>query len=272
MAAAPYERIRVEKTLPGVLEIVLNRGQKLNTMDMQFFEEIGRAADQIEEDDEVRVGLIWAEGKVFTAGLDLKAMSSLGGDGENEPHGKLYHHILSLQQNFQKLHTCRKPIIVAIHSHCIGGGVDLALAADIRFCTSDTTFSVKETKIAIVADLGTLQRLTRAVGPAMAREMAFTGERIDSKAALNCGLVTRVYPNQEELLKAARVVAGQIAENSPLVVQGTKKVLNYSDEHSIADGLEYVALWNSAFLKSDDLVEAVSAFMEKRPPKYKSKL
>jgi enoyl-CoA hydratase len=135
-------------------------------------------------------------------------------------------------------------------------------------CTSDAEFSVFETRIAITADVGTLQRITPIVGKGMAREMAFTGKFIGSERAIQSQLVNQVYPDKDSMLEGARAMARDIAANSPLAVQGTKEVLNYSDEHNTNEGLEYVAQWNSAFLKSDDLDEAMAAFMEKRAPKF----
>ena len=148
-------------------------------------------------------------------------------------------------------------------------GVDLVTACDIRLCTADASFSIYETRIAIVADVGTLQRITPIVGKGMAREMAFTGRFIDANRAQRCGLVNDVFTDKNALLAGARALAEEIAQNSPLAVQGTKSVLNYSDEHSTEEGLEYVAQWNSSFFQSNDIVEALNAFAEKRPADFK---
>lgn len=180
--------------------------------------------------------------------------------------------VLEWQNAFTAIAKNKKPVIAAIHGNCIGGGVDLVTSCDIRLCTKDAKFSVKETKLSIVADLGTIQRLTRIVGKGATNELVLTGDDIPSKRALEMGLVNRVFENQEELLQEARKMAKSIASNSPLVVQASKKMIAYSEEHSIEDGLNYVALWNSAFLKSDDLQEAFMAFMQKRQPKFKNRL
>lgn len=150
--------------------------------------------------------------------------------------------------------------------------MDLITASDIRLCSRDAEFSVAETKLAIVADLGTLQRLSTIVGKGVTREMILTGEPINSDRAESIGLVNKVYPDQESLLKGAREMALKIAKNSPLVVQGAKKLLNMSENLSIEESLEMVAIWNSSFLRSEDLTEAIKAFMTKTEPNFKSKL
>jgi enoyl-CoA hydratase len=183
----------------------------------------------------------------------------------------LYKHVMHLQDCIGAAEKCRKPVIAAVHGHCIGGGVDLTTACDFRLCTKEATFSIHETKIAIVADVGTLQRITNVVGKGMAREMAFTGCKLPSDRALQCGLVNDVFDDKDAMLARARELATEIASFSPLAVQGTKEVLNYSDDHNLRDGLEYIALWNAAFLKSKDVTEAITAFMEKREPQFTGK-
>lgn len=161
---------------------------------------------------------------------------------------------------------------MAVHGKCIGGGVDLMTAADIRLASKDATFTIAETKLAIVADLGTLQRLTRIVGRGHARELAFTASYISAERAAAINLVNHVYEDKEKLLVAARKMANEIADHSPLVVQGTKKMLAYSEDHTEAESLDHVALWNTSFLKSADLTEAVKAFLERRKPVFTCKL
>src|SRR5690606_25021283 len=154
---------------------------------------------------------------------------------------------------------CRKPVICAIAGPCIGGGVDLAAACDIRLASRDARFSVREVKIAIVADLGSLQRLPRIIGQGHTRELAFTGKDIDAERALRIGLVNDVLEDEASLLAHAREMARASADNSPLAVQGIKQVLAFGDERRILDGERYAAVWNSAFLASRDLVEAMTA-------------
>ncbi|RMF20828.1 MAG: crotonase/enoyl-CoA hydratase family protein [Deltaproteobacteria bacterium] len=262
-----------------VAEIVLDNPDRLNVMTLPgFFHEVRDAIREIGADDEVRVAIVRAEGRMFTAGLDLKSAGASftgadGGSGASEAtrNMSLYRTIRDLQDCFSEIERCPKPVIAAVHGKCIGGGLDLITACDIRLASADASFSIYETKIAIVADVGTLQRITAIIGKGMAREMAYTGAFVDAERALACGLVNRVYPDREALLAGARELAAEIASNSPLAVQGTKMVLNYSDEHTTDEGLEYVAQWNSSFFRSNDVVEAMSAFMEKRPPKFEGR-
>ena len=170
-----------------------------------------------------------------------------------------------LQQSITAVERCRKPVIAAVSGWCIGGGVDLITACDIRLGSRDATFSVREVKLAIVADVGTLQRLPRIVGEGHARELALTGRDIDVVEAARIGLVSRVC---EDVVAEAMALAHEIAKNSPLAVQGTKRVMNFCADHPTADGLAYVAAWNAAFMQSTDLAEALAAFMQKREPDF----
>lgn len=274
--SANYTVIRIDRQ-GHVAEVVLNNPAKLNAMAPIFFEEVKQAFEELDADDSVRAIVLWAEGRLFTAGLDLFAASAGllgGGNTEETPAQKnkrIYNEVKHLQSCFTAAEVCRKPVIAAVHGHCIGGGVDLVTACDIRVCTADATFSIYETKIAIVADVGTLQRISRVVGPGMAREMGYTGKRLTAERALRCGMVNEVYPDKDAMLEGARAMAQEIAANSPLAVQGTKQVLQYSEQHNLEDGLEYIAQYNAAHLVSNDLTEAVSAFMEKRPPVFTGK-
>lgn len=266
-----YTLIRLDRN-EHVAEVVLDSPKRLNAMSPTFFDEIKQVFEEIDADDSIRVAVLWAEGRHFTCGLDLKAAAQTigGGDGESDARKNmaLYRHIHYLQDCISAPEKCRKPVIAAVHGHCVGGGVDLTTACDIRLCSKEATFGIHETKIAIVADVGTLQRITRVVGRGMAREMAYTGKRIVSDRALRCGLVNEVYDSKEELLEGARAMAAEIAANSPMTVQGTKAILQHAEEHTIDEGLDYVAQWNSSFLNRADLAEAVQAFLEKRVPQF----
>lgn len=275
--ATPCTTVRLDRR-GHVAEVVLDRPEKLNAMTTQFFHEVKAAFEEVDRDAEIRAVVVWGEGRLFTAGLDLKeAASGILGSGAGDGSGRsvaarsqeVFRTIRELQACFTAIAQCRKPVIAATHGKCIGGGVDLITACDIRLCSADASFSIYETKIAIVADVGTLQRITPIVGKGMAREMAMTGRFIDADRALACGLVNEVLADKEALLAAARAMAGEIAANSPIAVQGVKTVLNCSDEHSVDEGLEYVAQWNASFLQSNDVTEAVAAFIEKRPPVFK---
>jgi enoyl-CoA hydratase len=275
--AGDYTTIRIDRR-GAVAEVVLDRPDKLNAMPFELFYEIKEAFDELDADDDVRAIVLWAEGRMFTAGLDLKSAMGIfaeaPGAGRNgtsraAQNLSLYNTIKDLQACFSAIQACGKPAIAAVHGKCIGGGVDLITACDVRLCTADASFSIFETKIAIVADVGTLQRITPIVGKGMAREMALSGRFIVAERALRCGLVNEVYADKDALLAGARELAEEIAANSPLAVRGTKRVLNYSDEHTTDEGLEYVAQWNSSFFRSNDVIEAMNAFAEKRPADFK---
>jgi enoyl-CoA hydratase/carnithine racemase len=164
---------------------------------------------------------------------------------------------------------CRKPVIAAIHSHCIGGGVDLTSACDIRLATRDAVFSIRETKMAMIADVGTLQRLPTIIGQGRFRELALTGRNFSAAEAYEMGYLSRVCEDREELYREAKKIADEIAACSPVAVQGTKEVILFNRDHGIQAGLEYVAQKNAAILPNDDLLEAIAAFLEKRAPVFR---
>jgi len=248
--------------------LTLNRPAKRNVMGAAFFEELSQLLMELDRDSGVRVVVIKAEGKSFTAGTDLnEAASLLSGEGADQRENTRIK-ILALQAGLTAIEKCRKPVIAAIHSHCIGGGVDLISACDIRLATEDAVFSIRETRMGIIADLGTLQRLPYIIGQGWFRELALTGRDFTAAEALQMGLLTRVCEDRAALYAAAKALAVQIAECPPLTVQGVKDVILYSRDHGIASGLEYVAQKNTAALPSEDVVEAVTAFMEKRKPKF----
>ncbi|MFP4474748.1 MAG: crotonase/enoyl-CoA hydratase family protein [Desulfatibacillaceae bacterium] len=259
---------RLEKK-DHVAWLTMCRPDKRNTMGMSFFSELENHMRALDVDPEVRVVVISAEGKSFTAGLDLvEAGGLLQGEGADKREF-LRRTVLRLQESNNAIEQCAKPVIAAAHSHCIGGGIDMLTACDIRICTQDTVFSVRETKIAIIADLGTLQRLPTIVGQGWARELALTGRDFGADEALAMGFVTRVLPDKEALMEEAGKLAAEIAENAPLTVQGVKDVMLQARDNGVYPGLHYVAQKNAAQLPSKDLVEAVTAFMQKRKPDFK---
>lgn len=249
----------------------LCRPERRNAMGMAFFEELTDHFRGFDEDPNVRVVVIRAEGKSFSVGLDLmEAGTMLIGKGADERE-ILRKKILELQESNNAVERCRKPVIAAVHGHCIGGGVDLLSACDIRLASADALFSIRETRIAIIADLGTLQRLPHIIGQGWFRELALTGRDFTAAEALKMGFVTRVCENREALIKAAGSLAQEIAGLAPLTVQGVKETINYSRDNGVYPGLAYVAQKNAAVLPSEDLMEAVTAFMEKRDPVFHGK-
>jgi len=258
---------KVEKT-GHVAWLILNRPKQRNTMTIEFFQEIRRLFKAFDEDGDVRVVVIRAEGKSFTAGLDLVAAQSLLGDGSAVYREELRRKIIDLQASMTAIENCRKPVIAAIHGHCIGGGVDLTSACDIRLASKDAVFSIRETRIGIIADIGTLQRVPYIIGQGWFRELALTGRDWTAEESLRMGYITRLCENPQTLFEEARTLAEEIANLPPLAIQGIKEVVNYSRDHGIQQGLEYVAQRNAALVPNDDMMEAVMAFLEKRAPKF----
>lgn len=244
-----------------------------NAMGEAFWRDLPVLVEELGADDEVRAIVLAAKGRHFTAGLDLTMFGSTAGGGEAPSGAKnrlgFLHLVRRLQRSITSLAECNKPVIAAVHGACIGGGIDLITACDIRLCAADATFSVRETRIAMVADVGTLQRLPKIVGAGHLAELVYTGKDIDAERARAIGLVNDVLADHDAVVAAARAMAAEVAANSPLAVQGSKEVLRRGAELTVDQALDLVALWNAAFVHSDDLDEAVTAFFEKRPPVFR---
>ncbi|MHB8263348.1 MAG: crotonase/enoyl-CoA hydratase family protein [Acidimicrobiales bacterium] len=247
----------------------LNRPEARNAMAPQFFEELPRAMEMLSSDRDVRVVIVAARGEHFSVGLDLKAAASGGliatNDASMAARAALTREtVLRLQGAISSVAQCPKPVIAVIHGYCIGGGLDLACACDIRIASEDATISLRETRMAMVADLGSLQRLPYIIARGHLAEMAFTGEDVPAIRAREIGLVNDIFADADEALSASRRLAARIAANSPLAVQGAKAVISRRETGEVTEGLDYVATWNAGFLASDDLMEAMAAFIEKR--------
>ena len=249
----------------------LDNEPKRNAMGPEFWEDLPRAVDAL-VDAECRVVVLAAKGPHFTVGLDLKAMGGstarIEGESQATARRRMYNDVKRLQRAISAVAECPVPVIAAIHGWCIGGGIDLICAADIRLASADAKFSVRETKIAITADVGTLQRLPKVLNAGHIAELVYTGKDIDAERARSIGLVNDVCADVDALLLAAYAMAAEIAANSPLAVQGSKAVLQAGDAMTVEQSLDYVALWNAAFLPSNDLTEALTAFMQKRAPTF----
>lgn len=255
-----------------VATVWLDRPDKRNAFAQDFWEEFPKIMNALGEDSETRAIVIAARGQTFTAGIDLKSFGPTfmsGSDGSDVADRKaLYASVKRLQATFTSIAVCPKPVIAAVHGHCIGAGVDLITACDIRLAAEDAVFSVRETQIAMVADVGTMQRLPKIVNPGYLAEVVYTGKDFDAAYAQKMGLVTGIYPTAEAVQEAAFDLASVIAKNSPLAVQGSKAVLRAGEGRSVEEALDYVALWNAAFIQSSDFSEAVLAFLQKRPPEF----
>jgi enoyl-CoA hydratase len=257
-----------------VAEVRLAGPSKGNAMGPDFWRELPIVFEALDTDPDIRAIVLTGSGRHFSYGLDLPAMMGswaplLGEASLAGPRTAFLKEIRKLQAGVTAVADCRTPVIAAVSGWCIGGGVDVIAAADIRLASADAKFSVREAKVAIVADLGSLQRLAGIIGEGHLRELALTGKDIDAARAERIGLVNDVYPDQEAVLAAAHDLAGEIAANPPLVVQGVKDVLSLNTGHQVSDGLRYVSTWNAAFLPSKDLGEAVQAFLERRKPDFK---
>ena len=256
----------------GVLRAWLNRPEKVNALNRALWFELEALALWADAEPAVRVLVLGARGRAFTAGIDFSLIMSITNSVASLPEGRkqesVREQILELQRAFTAFESCRKPVIAAIHGSCLGGGIDLITACDIRYATQDASFCIKEVDLAIVADIGTIQRLPHIVGEGHARELTLSGRVFDGSQAKTMGLVTETYPSLEALEEAVTQTARNIASKSPLAIRGIKQVFNYSRGRRVEEGLDYVATWNGSMLLSSDAAEAVQAWMEKRPPAF----
>ena len=261
----------------GIGHLVLNKGEDLNKTTMNFWYELPKILDEIDRDASLRVLILSSTGKHFCAGMDLKNFGTLGNDSEKKTNvpdkarigENLYRVAKELQDMLSKLEKLRIPVLAGIQGGCIGGGLDLVTAADMRFASKDAFFCIQEINIGMAADIGTLQRLPRVIPEGKVRELAYTGRRMPAEEALEAGLVNKVYESHEEMVAGLKEMATVIASKSPLAVYGTKAILNFSRDHTIAEGLEYNALWSGAMLPQEDMAEAMMSNMEKRDPEFK---
>ena len=256
-----------------IATIRLNRPDKANAMNLTMWHDIRRAMQWVDETPEARVAILEGEGKHFTSGIDLQMMMGLQGQIKNDCDGRMRESlrrvILDLQDTLTSIERCRKPVLAAIHGACVGGGIDLISCTDMRYCSADAHFSIKEIDIGMTADVGTLQRLPKLIAEGVVRELAYTGRRVEAAEAKELGIVNRVYDSREALQAGVREIAATIASKSPLSIRGTKEMITYARDHSVADSLNYIATWNAAMLMSSDLMTAMMASMSKQTPEFK---
>jgi enoyl-CoA hydratase len=252
----------------------LDRPEKRNAMNKAMWTGFPAAIAQLGDDPEIRAVVLAGRGKSFCVGLDLSAAGDAITSGSGAPSQAVANlRQMEVTREFQAgitaLAQCPVPVIAAVHSHCLGGGIDLITACDIRLASADATFSVRETRIGIVADVGTLQRLPKVVSAGHVAELAYTGKDIDAGRAAEIGLVNDVYPDADAVLAAAYELAHEIAANSPMAVRGTKFMLQQSEDLTTEQSLLLNGLWTMATsLQSDDLKEAMKAFAAKRAPRF----
>lgn len=257
----------------GIVRVTLDRPARANAIDTDLWQALRTAMHWISDTPAARVGILQAAGSHFCSGIDLSMLDTLRapdpGGCEGRGRERLLRAIRDLQDCVSAIERCAKPVVAAIHGACVGGGIDLVTACDLRYCCPEAWFSVREIDVGIVADVGTLQRLPRIVGEGVARELAFTGRRVDGREAQALGLVNRCFDSAEALREGVASVAAALAAKSPLALRGTKAILNHARDHGVAEGLEYVAAWNAAMLHSNDLDEALAALREKRAPRFR---
>jgi enoyl-CoA hydratase len=255
-----------------VAHIKFNRPDKLNTMVPAFWTEMIEVFEAIAQTPAVRAVVISSTGRHFTAGMDLSVFGGLGNAAASTDRARvneqLRRSVLDTQESFNVVEACRVPVLAAVQGGCIGGGVDLISACDMRYCTADAFFCIQEINIGMVADVGTLQRLPHLIPAGAVRELAYTGRRMPADRARAIGLVNEVYADQAAMLEAVLATAREIAGKSPLAVHGTKEVLKYTRDHTVADGLNYIAVWNAGMLLTEDMAEQMRANQEKRPAKF----
>ncbi|XP_051254615.1 delta(3,5)-Delta(2,4)-dienoyl-CoA isomerase, mitochondrial isoform X2 [Dicentrarchus labrax] len=268
----PYTTLAISHPAEFVTHVELHRPKKLNAMNKAFWSEMVDCFNEIAGNPECRVVVVSGAGKIFTAGIDLMDMASdilqPEGDDTARVSWNLRKIITKYQETFSVIEKCPKPVVVAVHGSCIGGGVDLITACDIRLCTQDTWFQVKEVDIGLAADVGTLQRLPKVIGSSsLVNELALTARKLYADEAKSSGLVSRVFTDKEAMMAGALEIAGEIAARSPVAVQGTKINLIYARDHSVAEGLDYMANWNMSMLQTQDVMKSAQAAMEKKSPK-----
>jgi enoyl-CoA hydratase len=255
----------------GVAHLEMNRGDKANAMSPEFWADLPRLAAELGKDPSVRVVVLSGRGKHFSGGIDLAAFQNiLGLTGAEPGRGAeaLYELIRRLQASLTSLEELRVPVIAAIHGVCLGGGVDLACACDIRLASLEAGFGVEEFEIGMAADVGTLQRLPRLMPPGIVRELAYTGRRFTADEARGWGFVNAVHESPAATLAAALTLAREIAAKSPLAIVGIKRAITYARDHSVADSLEQIALWNAGALRPEDLMKAMQARMSKQKAEF----
>ncbi len=257
----------------NIAHIVLSRPEKRNAMVPEFWDDLPRIVRQIDDESLARVIVVSSTGPHFSAGMDTSVFGSNVSTAEdpeirareNRLHGaKFLDTVKHLQETFSCLDNCRIPVLAAIQGGAIGGAVDLITACDMRYMTEDAFLTIFEINIGMTADVGTFPRITRLLPEGVVKELAYTGRRMGAQEAKALGFVNEVYPNQESMLQAAMATAREIASKAPLAVYGSKRIINYARDHSTADTLDYIGIWNASMLQQDEIKEAIVAASEKR--------
>ena len=256
-----------------IAHVVMNRPEKRNNMNRAFWDELPLLIERLDSEAEARVIVISSTGPHFCGGIDV---SMFGGGPQDtvDKHAKKQRALSfidtakRMQHSFSVMENCRLPVLVAVQGGCIGGGVDMVTAADMRYATKDAFFTIYETKIGMTADVGTFPRIVNLMPEGVVRELAYTGRRMAAEEALSYGLVNRVFDTQEAMLDGVMAVAQEIADNAPLAVHGCKRAITYARDHTTQQSLDWIALWNASMLHTDEIVEAMQARGEDRQPDF----
>ncbi|NRP09413.1 MULTISPECIES: crotonase/enoyl-CoA hydratase family protein [unclassified Marinobacterium] len=246
-----------------IARLEFKRPEACNSMNRDFWIEFPEAIRALDIEGDTRVLVISSQGKHFCSGMDLEVFTQPDQNLFNGEAGRraesVRRLVMQLQECFMVLETARFPVISAIQGGCIGGALDLVCATDMRYCTEDAYFTVKETALGMTADLGTLQRLPGLIPSGLARELAYTARKMHAQEAQTSGLVNQTFPDQASMLDAVMGIAQQIAAHSPLAITGTKQMINYARDHSLHDSLSYMATWQSGMFQPNDMMQSFSA-------------
>ena len=255
-----------------IAHIQLKRPEALNSMNRDFWQELPEIVNTLDDTGEARAIVLSSTGKHFTAGMDLSVFTSGNDDAKDaDPARRRANQrrdLLRLQETFNCLDRARIPVLAATQGGCIGGGVDMISACDMRYSTEDAFFCIQEINIGMTADVGTFPRLPHLIPQGLVRELAYTGRRLTAQEAVDVGLVNRLYSDHDALLQGVFEIASEIAARNPLAIWGSKEMINYARDHSIADGLDYIATWQSGMHQPKDMAEAFAAKSEKRDPEF----
>jgi enoyl-CoA hydratase len=257
-----------------VAHVRMVRPNELNTMIPAFWRELPRVVTDLSDRGTVRAIVLSSTGRHFTAGMDLSVFDgdALGIDSSAREIGRVRANFRTnlqhLQDSFTALERARVPVLAAIQGGCIGGGVDMVSACDVRYATADAFFCIQEINIGITADVGTLQRLPKLIPEGVVREYAYTGRRMSAARAYELGFVNQIFADHDELIAGTLAIAAEIATKSPLAVWGTKEMINYARDHTVSDALNFIATWQSGMFQNADLGESMAARTEQRPPRY----
>ena len=259
-----------------IAHVVLNRPDKRNSMNPAFWKELPEIIKDIDHGSKARVIVLSSTGPHFTSGLDVSSFGAISNPvaDDDKKTRKLqagtafYDNVLHMQESFSCIEKCRVPVLAAIQGGCIGGGVDLVTACDIRYATEDAFLTIFETNIGMTADVGTFPRLVNLIPEGYVREMAYTGRRVSAQEARSMGLINQVFTDQEAMLEAVMAIARDIASKAPLAIYGCKRMINYARDHNTTDSLDYIAIWNATHLQIEEIQEAMAANAEKRPGNF----